>query len=99
MFSLLNDIVKFSLLSMYDIVMPHIVLMWFLTPVSIFSFAGKFEDLALRVTNMHNEDKDTIVIAWNVFDVPIRKDIIHCAIRWQLEKRQQVLHALWFILA
>ena len=43
---------------------------------------------------MHNEDKGTIVLAGDVFDVPIHKDIIHCVVCWKLEKRQHVLHAL-----
>lgn len=31
-----------------------------------------------------------MVLAGDVFDVPIRKDIIHRVVRWQLAKRQQV---------
>lgn len=42
---------------------------------------------------MHNEDKGTIVLAGDVFDVPIRKDIIHRVVRWQLAKRQQGTHS------
>ena len=37
---------------------------------------------------MHNEDKGTIVLVGDVFDVPIRKDIIHRVVSWQLAKRQ-----------
>lgn len=42
-----------------------------------------------------------MVLAGDVFDVPIRKDIIHRVVRWQLAKRQQVistiiLESMWF---
>ena len=43
------------------------------------------------MTNFHNEDKGLMVLAGDVFDVPIRKDIIHRVVRWQLAKRQQVV--------
>ncbi|MFS7979602.1 putative ribosomal protein L4 domain superfamily [Helianthus anomalus] len=33
-----------------------------------------------------------IMLACGVFDVPIRKDIIHRVVRWQLDKGQQVLY-------
>lgn len=32
-----------------------------------------------------------MVLAGDVFDVPIRKDIVHRVVRWQLAKRQQVI--------
>ncbi|XP_031478787.1 uncharacterized protein LOC116249711 [Nymphaea colorata] len=54
---------------------------------------GKYEDLVTRVTNFHNEDKGLMVLAGDVFDVPIRKDIIHRVVRWQLAKRQQGTHS------
>lgn len=44
----------------------------------------------IPVTNFFNEDKGFMVLAGDVFDVPIRKDIIHRVVRWQLAKRQQV---------
>lgn len=31
-----------------------------------------------------------MVLAGDVFDVPIRKDIVHRVVRWQLAKRRQV---------
>lgn len=52
--------------------------------------AGLYQDLVIPVTNFHNEDKGLMVLAGDVFDVPIRKDIIHRVVRWQLAKRQQV---------
>lgn len=52
---------------------------------------GLLQDLMIPVTNFQNEDKGFMVLAGDVFDVPIRKDIIHRVVRWQLAKRQQVL--------
>ncbi|XP_058098694.1 uncharacterized protein LOC131243382 isoform X1 [Magnolia sinica] len=54
---------------------------------------GQYEDLVTRVTNFHNEDKGFTVLAGDVFDVPIRKDIVHRVVRWQLAKRQQGTHS------
>ncbi|KAK6160676.1 hypothetical protein DH2020_004057 [Rehmannia glutinosa] len=54
---------------------------------------GLYQDLVIPVTNFHNEDKGFMVLAGNVFDVPIRKDIIHRVVRWQLAKRQQGTHS------
>lgn len=54
---------------------------------------GLYEDLIIPVTNFHNEDKGLMVLAGDVFDVPIRKDIIHRVVRWQLAKRQQGTHS------
>lgn len=51
---------------------------------------GLCQDLVIPVTNFQNEDKGFMVLAGDVFDVPIRKDIIHNVVRWQLAKRQQV---------
>lgn len=42
------------------------------------------------MTDFHNEDKGLMVLAGDVFDVPIRKDIVHRVVLWQLAKRQQV---------
>ncbi|CAL4892229.1 unnamed protein product [Urochloa decumbens] len=54
---------------------------------------GQYEDLVARVTNFHNEDKGYMVLDGDVFDVPIRKDIVHRVVRWQLAKRQQGTHS------
>ncbi|CAL9127328.1 unnamed protein product [Musa textilis] len=54
---------------------------------------GQYADLVTRVTNFHGEDKGFMVLAGDVFDVPIRKDIIHRVVRWQLAKRQQGTHS------
>ncbi|CAN6906874.1 unnamed protein product [Brassica oleracea] len=54
---------------------------------------GQYQDLVIPVTNFQNEDKGFMVLAGDVFDVPIRKDIIHHVVRWQLSKRQQGTHS------
>ncbi|KAH9317950.1 hypothetical protein KI387_019719, partial [Taxus chinensis] len=54
---------------------------------------GKYDDLTQRMTNMRNEDKGMVMLAGDVFDVPIRKDIVHRVVRWQLAKRQQGTHS------
>ncbi|XP_022879902.1 uncharacterized protein LOC111397288 isoform X1 [Olea europaea var. sylvestris] len=54
---------------------------------------GLYQDLVIPVTNFHKEDKGLMVLAGDVFDVPIRKDIIHRVVRWQLAKRQQGTHS------
>ncbi|OIT27503.1 hypothetical protein A4A49_53765 [Nicotiana attenuata] len=55
--------------------------------------AGLHQDLVIPVINFHNEDKGFMCLADDVFDVPIRKDIIHRVMRWQLAKRQQGTHS------
>lgn len=57
---------------------------------------GLCQDLLIPVTNFHNEDKGYMVFPGDVFDLPIRKDIIHRVVRWQLAKRQQVVTASYF---
>lgn len=54
---------------------------------------GQYADLVTRVTNFHDEDKGLMILAGDVFDVPIRKDIVHRVVRWQLAKRQQGTHS------
>ncbi|KGN49080.1 uncharacterized protein LOC101223158 [Cucumis sativus] len=54
---------------------------------------GLYQDLMIPVTNFENEDKGFMVLAGDVFDLPIRKDIIHRVVRWQLAKRQQGTHS------
>ncbi|XP_059659337.1 uncharacterized protein LOC132306112 isoform X2 [Cornus florida] len=54
---------------------------------------GLCQDLVIPVTNFYNEDKGFMVLAGDVFDLPIRKDIVHRVVRWQLAKRQQGTHS------
>ncbi|CAM8998772.1 unnamed protein product [Rhodiola kirilowii] len=54
---------------------------------------GLMQDLLIPVTNFHNEDKGFMILPGDVFDLPIRKDIVHRVVRWQLAKRQQGTHS------
>ncbi|KAJ4842752.1 hypothetical protein Tsubulata_013373 [Turnera subulata] len=54
---------------------------------------GLYKDLGYPITNFHQEVKGYMVLDGDVFDVPIRKDIIHRVVRWQLAKRQQGTHS------
>ncbi|BFG27421.1 hypothetical protein CerSpe_136950 [Prunus speciosa] len=54
---------------------------------------GLCQDLVIPVTNFHYEDKGFTVLPGDVFDVPIRKDIVHRVVLWQLAKRQQGTHS------
>ncbi|XP_058208659.1 uncharacterized protein LOC131321753 isoform X2 [Rhododendron vialii] len=54
---------------------------------------GLYQDLVIPVTNFNNDDKGLMVLAGDVFDVPIRKDIVHRVVRWQLAKRRQGTHS------
>ncbi|KAK6912548.1 Ribosomal protein L4/L1e, partial [Dillenia turbinata] len=54
---------------------------------------GLYQDLVIPLTNFLKEDKGFMVLAGDVFDVPIRKDIVHKVVRWQLAKQQQGTHS------
>ncbi|KAL5732138.1 hypothetical protein ACHQM5_004791 [Ranunculus cassubicifolius] len=54
---------------------------------------GSCVDVMMPVTDFQLENKGFIVLAGDVFDVPIRKDIVHRVVRWQLAKRQQGTHS------
>jgi Ribosomal protein L4/L1 family len=43
------------------------------------------------VTNFGGEERGFMVLAGDVFDVPLRTDIIHRVVKWQLAKRRQVI--------
>ncbi|THU52120.1 hypothetical protein C4D60_Mb10t00660 [Musa balbisiana] len=49
-------------------------------------------DLVTRVTSFHGEDNGFMVFAGDVFDVPIRKDIIHHVVRNRTGKRELEEH-------
>ncbi|WZZ83053.1 hypothetical protein YC2023_103625 [Brassica napus] len=57
------------------------------------SFSASGNGLSSLPCDLKNEDKGFMVLAGDVFDVPIRKDIIHHVVRWQLSKRQQGTHS------
>ncbi|KAG6402513.1 hypothetical protein SASPL_134709 [Salvia splendens] len=54
---------------------------------------GLCQDLVIPVNNFLNEDKGFMTLGGDVLDVPIRKDIIHRVVRWQLAKRRQGTHS------
>ncbi|XP_050214662.1 uncharacterized protein LOC126665789 isoform X2 [Mercurialis annua] len=64
-----------------------------LTPETPQRKIGFCEDLVMPVTNFLNEDKGFMVLAGDVFDVPIKKHVVHRVVRWQLAKRQQGTHS------
>lgn len=37
----------------------------------------QYEDSVTKVENFHNEDKGFMVLACDVFDLPIGKDVVH----------------------
>ena len=76
---------------MYFIMAKELVYQSLLWLICYVESLGLLQDLMIPVTNFQNEDKGFMVLAGDVFDVPIRKDIIHRVVRWQLAKRQQVL--------
>jgi hypothetical protein len=59
--------------------------------------SGRLQDVEVKVTNFQSEDKGLATIAGDVFDVPIRPDIVHRVVRWQLAKRRQVRETLIFL--
>ncbi|XP_024391923.1 uncharacterized protein [Physcomitrium patens] len=50
---------------------------------------GQLKDVEVKVTNFQSEDKGLATLAGDVFDVPIRPDVVHRVVRWQLAKRRQ----------
>ncbi|XP_026408420.1 uncharacterized protein LOC113303589 isoform X2 [Papaver somniferum] len=54
---------------------------------------GLYQDCLFPVTNFHNEEKGFMRLAGDVFDVPIRKDIVHRVVKWQLANRRQGTHS------
>ncbi|KAI3982693.1 hypothetical protein MKX01_010176 [Papaver californicum] len=54
---------------------------------------GLYQDCLFPLTNFHNEEKGFMCLAGDVFDVPIRKDIVHRVVKWQLANRRQGTHS------
>jgi large subunit ribosomal protein L4 len=55
---------------------------WLCFSIDVFiNVLGQYEDLVARVTDLHNEDKGYMILDGDVFDVPIRKDIVHRVVR------------------
>ncbi|KAL2620931.1 hypothetical protein R1flu_001136 [Riccia fluitans] len=54
---------------------------------------GSLTDKEVAVTNFARDDKGTATLAGDIFDVPIRRDIVHRVVVWQLAKRRQGTHS------
>jgi large subunit ribosomal protein L4 len=53
---------------------------------------GIKRDLTTPVLTLKGDKIDDLTLGGDVFDVPIRKDILHQVVRWQLAKRRQGTH-------
>ncbi|CAI9270753.1 unnamed protein product [Lactuca saligna] len=72
---------------MSAIVLEEVILnLTFIDLPSLRKVVGQLQDLVILVTSFQNEDKGLTVLACDAFDHPIRKDIIHRVVRWQLAK-------------
>ncbi|PSC72778.1 39S ribosomal mitochondrial [Micractinium conductrix] len=53
---------------------------------------GLYRDLTVPVLNLRAEPVGSYTLPGDLFDVPIRRDILQRVVRWQLAKRQQGTH-------
>lgn len=53
---------------------------------------GQYRDLLVPVYNLDRQQVGSCQLGGDVFDVPIRRDILHRVVRWQLARRQQGTH-------
>lgn len=53
---------------------------------------GLYRDLIVPVYNLAAAQVGSYTLGGDIFDVPIRRDILHRVVRWQLAKRQQGTH-------
>ena len=51
---------------------------------------SKCPDLTVPLLNWQNDRVGSIVLPGSIFNVPVRRDILHRVVRWQLAKRRQV---------
>ena len=54
------------------------------------SVQGTFQSYVVPLYNLDKQQVGEQVLDGSIFDVPIRKDILHRVVRWQLARRQQV---------
>lgn len=87
---------QFAQVINHYLLFANYICLWKSFNEALFHGVGLCQDLVIPVTNFHSEDKGFMVLAGDVFDVPIRKDIVHRVVRWQLAKRQQVVIDLYF---
>jgi large subunit ribosomal protein L4 len=61
-------------------------------PVEHHTEQGMYRDLIVPLYNLNKQQIGSYTLGGDVFDVPIRKDILHRVVRWQLARRQQGTH-------
>ncbi|GAB4817746.1 hypothetical protein N2152v2_004792 [Parachlorella kessleri] len=61
-------------------------------PVVQQSVQGAFQSYVVPLYNLDKQQVGQQVLDGSIFDVPIRKDILHRVVRWQLARRQQGTH-------
>ena len=50
------------------------------------------KDSTVPVHNLQSQEVGQYTLPGSIFGIPVRTDILHRVVRWQLAKRQQVLH-------
>lgn len=53
---------------------------------------GLYRDLVVPLYSLDREAVGSYTLGGDIFDVPIRRDILHRVVRWQLAKAQQGTH-------
>lgn len=65
-------------------------------PVGLVEIAGqgdkKSQSVPVKRLATWEESDESVILSGEVFDVPIRKDIVHTVVKWQLAKRRQGTH-------
>jgi hypothetical protein len=55
-----------------------------------YAATGDGSDLCVPLLNWKRDEVGTVTLPGLVFNVPVRRDILHRVVRWQLARRQQV---------
>ena len=53
---------------------------------------GQYRDVEVALYNLNKEPIGKYVLEGDIFDIPIRRDILHRVVRWQLARKQQGTH-------
>jgi large subunit ribosomal protein L4 len=61
-------------------------------PIEHHTRQGRLRDLVVPLFDLNKQRIGQHVLPGDIFDVPIRKDILHRVVRWQLARRQQGTH-------
>lgn len=61
-------------------------------PLSQQTSQGEYRDLEVTLYDINRNPIGSVILSGDVFDVPVRKDILHRVVRWQLARRQQGTH-------